>query len=593
MDWLAIESLSAIDLVRFRSHGSIIYRRLRISGRITRSLLVLLGLRMPILRRLEIGALQHATGLRQEAYEAAEQSVVDLGCRTWLDRVRNIFDGLDVELLVEKLFFEARYDSYLFCRLCMQLALENPKRIIHCVLDDPDDTFIKKLEQRNVPKLQILVRKSNSILWYVGSILALPLLLIFHLIRYVRRRTLDGTGLIICSVDDPSSLQMMEDIFNKESNVRYAIEPQYYSSFRQNHPISLFALKFSSWNRYLKLLPAYVLATLREWRTLQGLGTLPFYFFHLLLKAEAITPTGMCMCVITTGHLTLERSARNELLRIRGSASINISKNSYVTYRQFPAEWKMNYNVFAAAGQHALDLYQNKHSLSSLILTGCYDVHRPTMGDTEAALMRQRTLNKIQSGAKLVVILSPGVCDETLSHELRLMLLATRVAQLPNTRVIVRRKPGELATGYETFYTNALHSAPEVLVTTEEFDLFDFIGPTDLFVTSISTSACDIALRGGKVLFIDFMQTPDIYIPWIKFPSIVSSEATALENIEAYLAESLERSCDSGIAQVNKKFAEYIGCKFEGFSEYRTHLQLQLAPWLASASTPLTYDKFH
>jgi hypothetical protein len=381
---------------------------------------------------------------------------------------------------------------------------------------------------------------------------------------------------------------MMAHLFGGELNVRYFAErtyaKQFSESFLEDHKIGVLGVDSQTFLHCVVCAPVFVACTVRAWRQLLPYGTLPSAIMHLLLKAALLTPSGRNICIVTTEHLTLPRSARNELLRRQGSSTISISRNSYVTYQQYPAERQLNYDVFCAAGQHAVDLYKKKKAkTSSLLITGSYDTHREL--DASSRDARLAFLNSFRGNDSLVVFLSPGVCDETCSNERRLVQLAKSVGALQNVKVLIRRKPGELPVRYERFYEDILGCDTPVLVTGDEFDLFDFVGPTDLFVTSISSSACDIALRGGQVMFVDFMSTPDLYLPWMRVPEIVLSENEAYEKIKSWLVDSSGGSARLSHAKICLEFAQYVGRRSGSFGDYKENLMDQIRPWLERAST--------
>jgi hypothetical protein len=586
MKFPVVESVNAAEMLRLWRYGERVFcREVTPSGRLLRSVMMGLRLRVPDVCRLEIGHVESARDLRQQAYEAAERSIETLACVDWINRVSVLLGGVDVRLLVEKMLFEQRYDRCLFQLLCLRLTTEHPGAQIYGVIDASVLPERKTGELLAAANGKLRIRAARETLSYLAALIAIPLLLVFHWGRYARAKQVDCSGQIVCSVDAPSTCEMMHLLFGEMPNVRYVIEPQYERTvavdYLQSHAIGSLRLSASALKRYAKISPNYLLACIYAWRSLRWFGYLPLQVLHMMIKAESITPSGVGVCFITSGHLTLERAARNELLRLRGSASVNISSNSYVTYQQYPAEWRMNYAAFAASGQHAIDLYTKKRALSVLLLTGSFDMHRPVVGKTTEAQARKVALERFVGDGQLVVVLSPGICDETYSNERRLMAFAADLGRRPNTKVVVRCKPGVLAPGYERFYEDAFRDAPDVRVTSGEFDLLDFLGVASVYVTSISTSACDIALRGGVVQFIDFMQTNDLYLPWAVVPGIVSSETDAYERIDGYLSANPGGLKRQAVDRANSEFARYLGCRFEDFARYKSHLLAVLAPWLA------------
>ena len=71
-------------------------------------------------------------------------------------------------------------------------------------------------------------------------------------------------------------------------------------------------------------------------------------FFKFLCEGFKITPFNLsAKYFVSTGHLTIQRSIRNEMIKHLKCKSIYISQNSYVTYQQYPDERLLNYDIFS------------------------------------------------------------------------------------------------------------------------------------------------------------------------------------------------------------------------------------------------------
>jgi hypothetical protein len=389
---------------------------------------------------------------------------------------------------------------------------------------------------------------------------------------------------VVAVVDAPSTYFMMERIIDSKSRTRYFVEEPYVNcfpvGFLAEHGIEIFGINTQVYLRCMLAIPALLVVTFHEFTNVSVYGALPLTMFHFVLKAARLTPDGDNNCLIVSEHLIMSRAIRNELLRSYGSSSVYISRNSYVTFQHYSAERQLNYDVFCASGKHAVDLYYKKEAITkNFFITGSYDANRDLSEDIMRE-SRRADIDSYKGGETLVVFLSPGICDETYSSELRLMQLAKSVSELPGVRVIVRMKPGGRAHGYGAFYENIFEGNSKAWLTGGEFDLFDFVGIGDLFVTSISTSACDISLRGGDVLFVDFMRTPDLYLPWVKVPEVVVSQEDALLRITDWVSNCDEHELKKAHMKFCRDFSKYVGYVNDSYSEYRSELVKCIRPWL-------------
>ena len=583
-----IDSIGALELVRLIARQqSAFARRFSLSARFLRLLLTKIGVCIPEIRRLEIGDVNCATGIRQVAYERAERCVETKPWRSWADSLSKEL-SINIAQLVEKYLFEECYDEFLFAGLVVAYVREHKEEVHACAIG-PDAARIYSTEFSSAENCKVQPAIESPTFAFVSALMVgLPAVLLYFTLLAARSRGQKTDNAVICLVDAPSTFFMMEQLFGREPHVRFFVEKAYVRYFPEgflvSHGVGILGVNARAYFRCLAATPALIWTTLWQWRQLAPYGALPVTILHLLLKAAQLTPAGRNVCVITTEHLTLPRSARNELLRSEGSSTIYVSKNSYVTYQQLPTERLLNYDVFCAAGAHAIDLYAKKKSATETFLkTGAYDAHRE-LSDDVSRDSRLELLEKFRGRDSLIVFLSPGICDETHSNERRLMQLAKKVSELPGVKVLLRKKPGAPPPGYESFYLDTLGENSLVWETGGEFDLFDFVGRADLFVTSISTSACDVSLRGGAVMFVDFMGTPDLYLPWVHVPEIVVSEKNAYEKIADWLKSPRGTASRKRHSQACLEFSRYVGWRCGSFIEYRDNLIAHVRPWIDRAT---------
>lgn len=557
------------------------YHQLSLSGRAAMWFAGQLHLPVEHLRKLEIGYLDSSAGVRAGAYTNAESQVGGTGCLAWADGLAGIL-RIDFRQIVEKYHFEFLYAKYLFIEMVLRYAAEHPDEhhYLTCEAAFAEPYLVALTHESS--RISLRMRRSAALRFW-GTLVLLPGLLFVHS-RGIRWRGTEGNQLF-CVVDDGSTRDMFKTLFGPDWEIQFLVEPPCVAAFPAptwgKRDWRAANLSVRSWLGLLRILPPYVAGTFLAAGRLMHHGEMPFMVFHLLCKGRALAPEGKGNVLVTFEHLTLARAIRNEYLRAAGSVSIYVPKNSYVTYQQYPAEWKLNYDVYCSPGPHAEELYRRKRTLTNRFLpVGSYDAHR-ALSDAKG-IRRQRVgeLFAFRGQARLVTVLTPGICDETLSHERKLVAIAGKLSLVPGVRVVVRRKPVPLSGKYRGFYEAELAAHGKVLLTSGEFDLFDFIGPTDIFVTSISTSACDVALRGGTAAFIDFMGTPSIYLPLEKVPEMVLTPAEAYEKIKGWLMDQESGPIRSAHQQAMNRFVACVGYRFPSFDAYRSNLLAELRPWL-------------
>lgn len=308
-------------------------------------------------------------------------------------------------------------------------------------------------------------------------------------------------------------------------------------------------------------------------------GMAAFDLFYLLLKAKGETIDGSGNMFVTYEHLVTIKAARNEFLKLNNNISVFIPKNAYTAIQYFHSEIFINYTIMCAAGQHTIDLLQKKMAKTNIFLkAGSYDNHRSIV-DKYNQLDRLNAVANFKEHNKLVMIISPGICDPTLQHEIKLLQLAKEISKTPGIKVLIRTKPVQPIPKYADFYEKSIAGTPNILLTNKEFELFDFLTHTDLFVTSVSNAASDVALAGGNVMFINFIKDSDFFLFWEKVPGVLVEEEEALPKIKSFLLNERE---DNG-AEVKKSSTElvrYLGYSSKDFTDYRNNLLQQLEPYI-------------
>lgn len=553
------------------------YRQLPLTSRLFLSLLRRAGVGLNNTRRLELGDLERATNVRARAFANAEEQL-SRDFVTWASAVGSKL-GLDFATLVEKALFETAYDRHFFVELAKRYADEH--------LEEKHSLHLEaRLNgQGEVPdNLSISTRMAWDWLAFATALLALPMVLFYHQLRKTHADNPSFERTLVCAVSSKPILAMFRSLFAEVSPMAFVVERDYLNSFTPaelaENRIQPLGLSRKRLNEMWAFLPSYARLSITHARVLAQFGWLPARMLHVMAQGYAVTIGGRDNVFLTFEHLTLPRAVRNEALRATGSTSVFFAKNSYVTFQFYAAERMLNYDAVCASGPHAPRLYRRKRAKTSTFLeVGSYDAHAP---ETSNADTRRNALTKFKGDETLITFLSPGLCDETSSHEKRLTQLAARLSSVPGARVMMRLKPG--LEGTVGFYQDLLRGSSVRISTATEFSLFDFIGPTDLFVTSISSSACDIALRGGNVVFVDFMHTPDLYLPWENAPDAVLSESEAFERLAAWVEDApdgpVRTAHQRALAQLNVD----LGQRHPSFAAYRETVLASLAPVLSRVS---------
>jgi hypothetical protein len=576
------ENLSLLDLMILaitRKPGYFLKKS--VAARLADAAASKLGIVLTRSEKFEVGHISTATNARQSAYKAAEASLNEIGTAAWAGHISRLL-SIDVQLITRKHLFEQLYDKCLFLELILRYAGEHPQKR-HYLKVEP--LFLEPYLRRIRGVMAVSVSRNIESAKFYCAVLASPLLLIYHRLRNGTTEPLSFQNNLVCAVVNEATCEMFSRLFAGDTRVRYVVERSYVREFTDARlrelQIGILGLTREGYRHFRRTVFQYMSVSLRCRREMTRYGTLIAKILHVLLQGRALAINGTCNSFVTFEHLTTVRAARNEFLRAQGNRSVFVPKTSYVTYQQLPSEVWINYDVMCSPGAHAEDLYKRKLAVTKIFLrTGSYDAHQETAGAVAERALRRGRLESFKGEAQLITILSPGICDEIYSHEVRLMQLARELSKCSGVKVAVRPKPVPLIAKYRNFYESLFEGFTDLLLTGSEYDLFDFLGVTDLFVTSISTSACDVAMRGGAVMFVDFMQTPDLYLPWEKVKDVVLTEGAAFEAIIRWMRDGEGGPVRSKHAKAMETLASCLGYRFDSFESYKVNLLTALGPFL-------------
>lgn len=555
-----------------------------LSARAVDKLAARLGRRV-LAEPLTFGHVTYATGIREGAYRAAEQALDRLPGARWASALGETLD-VDLWLVVRKFFFDEYYLKFEFLELALRHAEENPGEppLLFADLADladlADDAAL-------LPRLAArfrLCQRSNTSPIGLATALLLPLFVEFFHRRKGRPGTLSFTDTIVCEVDGPATFEMFSTLFAgfPADRLAYVCEARNAGALadQQVHALRLDATGLAYLRRAVW---RYLGASVAHAGEIASYGSRLFRLFYVLMQGRAETVGGSGNLYCTYEHLVTYKAARNAFLERQGSRTLFVPLNAHVTPQFFHSEILTNYTLMCAAGRHTETLYRKKRGLVQHYLpTGSYASHRrgSPVGDWAARVAALAAFKGDELG---VVIVSPGICDPTYTHELKLMALAREVAAMPGVKVMLRLKPVAPEPKYADFYRREVAGRDKLLVTAGEYDLFDFLDVGDVFVTSISNAAFDLAQAGALVMFIDYLRDPAMMLPWSAVPEVRLDERTALPTVQRWLRD--EPGERERWRETMRRFCEHIAYRHASLDAYRENFLRQIAPFLPAGLT--------
>jgi hypothetical protein len=531
------------------------------------------------IEKVDFHLIEYTTGIRKRAYDNAYQYLNKIDISSWTTRIARLF-LIDFELICKKFFFDELYVKYEFIEIAKKYKKDFPNETCSIIIKrkyaEPYSDQLTEFEK-------VTLEKEFSFIFSLTGILLIPFVLCYYYYKNKSNHSVFYKDQIVCLVDDHSTYRMFNDIFLNHQNLSFIIEKHNISSFTHDEIVefnlNVLGLTRQSFIESRRLTWKYIKISLCFLNTIGRHGMAAFDLFYLLLKSKGETINGSGNMFVTYEHLITVKAARNEFLSLNNNISVFIPKNAYTAIQYFHSEIFINYTIMCSAGQHTIDLLQKKMAKTKIFLpAGSYDNHRGIV-DKPNQLDRLNAVANFKKDNKLVTIISPGICDPTFQHEIKLLELAKEIAKIPGIKVLIRTKPVQPILKYADFYEKSVAGVSNILLTNKEFELFDFLTHTDLFVTSVSNAASDVALAGGNVMFINFIKDRDFFLFWEKVPEILVEEEDALSKIKSFLLSDRE---NNGI-EVKESSAElirYLGYSFKDFSDYRNNLLQQLLPYI-------------
>jgi hypothetical protein len=575
-----IEKYGALDALRTLVTGeTTLYGVKSLGARAVEKVAAMLG-RGISAEHIDFGYVTYITGIREAAYRAAERAMGRLPGETWASKLSERL-GFDLWLITRKFFFDEFYLKFEFVELALRHAEENPGAPSLLIADlDEDATLAPRLAAH----FHLRHRRNTTQLGLLTALL-LPFFVEYFYRRKGQPGTLSFTDMVVCEVDGPATFDMFSTLFASfpVEHVAYVTEARNATAL-VGQPVRILRLDAAGLAYLRRAVWQFLGASLTHAGEIASYGSRLFRLFYIVMQGRAETIGGSGNLYCTYEHLVTYKAARNAFLDRQSNRTLFVPLNAHVTPQYFHSEILTNYTLMCAAGQHSETLYRRKRGLVEHYLpTGSYASHRcgSLPGDQAA---RVAALKAFKGEAIGVVIISPGICDPTYTHELKLMALARELAALSGVKIMLRLKPVEPPAKYVNFYRDEIVGRENVLVTAGEYDLFDFLAVGDLFLTSISNAAFDLAQAGAQVMFIDYLRDPAMMLPWSAVPEVLLDEAAALPTVGRWLRD--EDDARERWQETMRRFRDHIAYRYASLDAYRDNFLRQVAPFLPMGLAP-------
>lgn len=516
--------------------------------------------------KIDFGNVQSASGIRRRAYKNAEIEMDKLPGQSWANSLSSLLN-IDFKLIFKKYFFDEIYIKFEFIEMALRFAEENPVER-YVIIAAPE--FLNAYYESLVKKFDLRLRKNTSFAGVI-TLFLLPFFVEYFWLRKGRSDNLYFENKIICEVDAEKTYIMFSSLFSdfQKDRLIYCVEQRNFNALSHHTEIRELGLRPEGIVYLRRVVWKYIFISFFNFPEIGGFGSRLFRIFYILMQGKADTVEGAGNVYLTYEHLITTKAVRNEYLRQSGNKTVFVPMNGHVTPQFFHSEILLNYDVLCSAGPHVEKLYKQKRALTSNYLpTGSYDSHRKIINFTDKE-QRLGLLKHFNQDAIAVTIISPGICDPTYRHELRLMELARKLAELDNVRVSIRLKPVAPEPKYSHFYEEQCGSSKRILLTSGEYELFDFLETTDIFITTISNAAFDLVQAGAQVFFLDYLRDPELMLCWEETAGVLVSEELALESVLAWVNDfpgaRAQRSA------LMHDFSEKISYQFPSFNSYRAN----------------------
>ncbi len=484
---------------------------------------------------------------------------------------------INVAFLLKKyVLVEVLYRKYFFYELLLQYLKEHPKERIVLVADR---RFADPYAER-FATLILCVHWRKTMPWLASlfALITLPLLMPIYWRRKVEPCADTSVKGLVCDVENERMVEGYLCLLQPDITPTFVVAPEYRpsvsaASFSEVRLVQL-GLSSNAYRELKLLFSAYGSIAARNFFAVSVLGGHLLRFASKLVHGRIRAPSGDDYCLLACEHHDLTKTIRNEFIRKQGGRSLLFPYSSLYVLRFYADEFFENYDYVFSPGRHYDDtLEENEATCAKVFPVGTFAIHKHGMKNTnEFPEQKLYDLKEFVGNDRVVTILCPGVCKPTYPSEVKLMQLAQALGELDGVKVIVRQKPFVPEPKYDGFYESFVRGKPSILLTGMEYELFDFLPITDLFVTTYSTSACELAVCGANVLFVDCLEQDDRFIFWRSevIGSLLVHHSVAAERIVQILEiiddDAAEYRCDMA------NFSEYIGYQHGDYGRFRENL---------------------
>lgn len=490
--------------------------------------------------------------------------------------------GIDFQLILKKFILcDLLYQKYFFYELSLQYASEN-KQFEYIFYLEKTNLWFYQSQFENIGKISFI--KSRASLEYIASILIVPAFFLYWAAKKIRTKVRSFNNQVVCVPTVFDEYLGYRNIFQGIEKLKYQIQPVYlemlpYKQYEILKPYKADGyVHISALVSLVKGLIAFLIYFVRESKNYFWMGLNIVRLLKIILYGRSLAPTGRGNHYLYCEHHDINKTVRNEFIRSEGSRSVIFSFLQGFSLQYYPQEYFKNYDYSCVSGPHLREHYKNSFaSVSNIIKSGSYVANKDLKNDN-GRTNRVEELKAQKGKYVAVTILCPGVCKPTYQSEVKLLLLAKRLSRIDNVKVFIREKPFTPEDKYRNFYQSAVKGESRIHLSGGEFKLYDFLDVSDLFITSYSTSACEVACRGGAVYFVDFLKQPDRFLFWKESVSkdLLLTEDTAFEQIKAWIEDTPSGDVRRQHNTAMKRFVKYLEYPFTDFGEYQKNLLMNL-----------------
>lgn len=526
-------------------------------------------------KKLDYGYVESANGVKKNVHEKGQKFLNEKLPVRFLQKAgeTNLFQIDFANIFKIFIFSEVIYPKYEFFELAIRYASEHPnEKHIFCAEVEYSDGYDAQLQKFG----RVCDSRGFNKIMFVFSILLSPILLRWHRLAKGQNESIKYENNIICNSVKASAFNVFRELFGEYKNARYTVSRPYSLRFSQKElndtGISYLGLSRSGYDFIKKYVLRYVYLCLDCSDELARYGSNMLRLFNDIVVGRAEAPHGKGNAFITYEHFYASRAIRNEFIRLEGSKSVFLPQTQYISPKYYFTEFGYNYDIVCSSGKHLEDSYVvNKGSAKNFLPTGGYAMHRGTIR-SENYEARVAKLRAFKGTCAAVTILSCGLVDMSRNIERKLMLLANKLAHQPDVKVFVRLKSRRAMPYFDEFYTPLIGNEPSIMATSQEYELWDFLPVTDLFITDISGSGCDMAMRGGQVIYVDFLNAPDFFLFWEKISGVRVSEDQALTEAMTLIRDGVNGQARIRRRETMRQLKEYMAYSYSSFEDYKKNL---------------------